>query len=508
MTGYPVELVTTGNGTIQNKGRGRSLSMSAIQSKTFDENDNVAPYPAKLKLRRSQSLKVLDANSWQNRIARTRSEDNIHRKSPEGVFEESHDNTENIDAKQSTVTNAHAAKSNSQARKSSEDVCKKNVVPIAKIDGNQQNNQKQFRRHIQEDKSRCEGIEEEANEFVETARTMEDAQCVPPSPDEVGTASGNERVISTATCNLRDGADSYKIGAEGSACTVAQESKTPKPDVRQHTPPSSASASGSQVPPYAAAFAQFMNALGSAAGSPPQGGSPSPPAGCVFNITMNNCNNVQFGNQNIINSTQHHEQQFGGKFDGLNQGIMRLLMNLEDPQKEQEMVSDLQDEDKCKDLVSGLKEFGTQLKTAKEGCVLLDFELSKDPEERLRFLRSCQSGEFQRFIQENLLSRYVQDPTKVSMVLCFSIASITDTGCGEMSFNFNLLQGGPDVTTSGGLEGLRQYTTLSGLKFVESCVPHQSDVQSCLGDVLDPGQRSAFQLHLSNAQRPAETGRG
>ncbi|CAH1242932.1 ACSS2 [Branchiostoma lanceolatum] len=223
------------------------------------------------------------------------------------------------------------------------------------------------------------------------------------------------------------------------------------------------------------------------------------PPGCIF--ILNDCSNIQFGSQNTINSTHHHEHQSGDKFNGLNPEFLRMLINLGDPQKEKEMVNDLQDEDKCKDLVSGLKAFGTQLKTAKEGCVLLDFELSKDPEERLRFLRSCQSGEFQRFIQDNLLSRYVKDPTKVSMVLCFSIASITDTGCGEMAFNFNLLQGGYDVTASAGLEGLRQYATLSGLTFVESGAPNQSDLQSCLGDVLDdPEQRSAFELHLLNAQ--------
>ncbi|XP_078574067.1 uncharacterized protein LOC144860619 [Branchiostoma floridae x Branchiostoma japonicum] len=244
-------------------------------------------------------------------------------------------------------------------------------------------------------------------------------------------------------------------------------------------------------------YPQFLPMPGFNSGPLPQVGYPFPP-GCV--IIMNNCNNIQFGNDNIINSTQHHEHHPGGKLGGLDQETVRMLIELVNPQKEQQMLNDLQDEDKRKGLVSGLKAFGTQLKAASPGCVLLDFELSKDPEERLRFLRSCQSGEFQRFIQDHLLSRYVEDPKKVSMVLCFSIASITDTECGEMAFNFNLLQSGPSVTTSGGLERLRQYANLSGLKLADSSVSNQSDIKSALGDVLDQEQHEALKLHSPNAQ--------
>ncbi|KAI8509120.1 Acetyl-coenzyme A synthetase, cytoplasmic [Branchiostoma belcheri] len=271
-----------------------------------------------------------------------------------------------------------------------------------------------------------------------------------------------------------------------------------------------------QVPPQTAGFAPFMFLPGFNPGTLPQVGYPFPQNSIII---MNNCNNIQFGNQNTINSTQHHEHHPGGKFDGLDPDMVRMLINLVNPEEEKQMVNDLQDEDKRKDFVSGLKAFGTQLKTARGGCVLLDFELSKDPEERLRFLRSCQSGEFQRFIQDTLLSRYVEDPRKVSMVLCFSIASITDTECGEMAFNFNssaltihfrarrgspgcglhpvLVTAGPGGTTAGGLEGLRQYVNMSGLRVVNDSTSNHSNLQSVMEDIMDTEQRDAFQLHWS-----------
>ncbi|XP_035699285.1 uncharacterized protein LOC118431945 [Branchiostoma floridae] len=579
MTGYPVELLTnTENGTIKNKGRGRSFSMSAIQSKSFDENDNAIPYSTK-KLQRSQSLKVLDVRSmsWQSRIARARSEDNIHRKSSEGISEEvQNNNTENVDVKKSTVTKS-TTKSNSQTQNKfkTEDVFKK----TPKILVNPTSNQAQLRRHIKKSEvrgsvdNRWEDIEEETFEIVETARRMDGVQSVPSLSHGVGTVQNEE--TRTANRAFPDGADSYDRGDKGGDCAVvAQDSETPivqectlasanasastsapqvppqpqtagsvpfasapqvppqsqtagsvpfvsapqvppQPQTAGYVPFASAPqvppqsqttgfvpfASAPQVPPQpqTAGYVPFMPAIGFPPGSFPQGGFQFPPGNVYI---FNGCSNMQFGNQNTINSTQHHEHQSPGeKFDNLNEGIMRMLMNLaDDPQKEREMVNDLQDEDKRKDFVSGLKEFGTQLKSAREGCVLLDFEMSKDPEERLRFLRSCQSGEFQRFIQDHLLSRYVEDPKKISMVLCFSIASITDTECGEMAFNFNLLQSGPGVTMSGGLEGLRQYAALSGLKCNGSDVSNQCGPQWVIDDNLDPAQRDALRLHLSNAQ--------
>ncbi|XP_019645322.1 PREDICTED: uncharacterized protein LOC109486075 [Branchiostoma belcheri] len=474
MTGYPVELVPPGNGTSKNKGRGRSLSMSALQSKSLDENDNITPCTAK-SLKRSQSLKVLDANqtSWRSRIARARSEDNVHRKSSEGVFEEANDNTANNHQKP-TVTSATKANSQIREKPKVETLHKKNLSP--KTVANQTNNLPQFRRHSREvisgsanirenkrlstrDMSSCEGIEEESNE-LETESGMEGGQSMPSSSDDVGTIDVLQVPLQSLPQVPLQSLPQVPLQSlpqvplqslpqvplqslpqvplqslpQVPPQSLPQVPPQSLPQVPPQSLPQVPPQSLPQVPPQAAGFAPFMFIPGFNPGTLPQAGYPFPQNSIII---MNNCNNIQFGNQNTINSTQHHEHHPGGKFQGLNPDTMRMLINLTNPEDEQQMLNDLQDEDKRKDFVSGLKAFGTQLKTARGGCVLLDFELSKDPEERLRFLRSCQSGEFQRFIQTSLLSRYVEDPRKVSMVLCFSIASITDTECGEMAFNFN-----------------------------------------------------------------------